>query len=373
MSLRADPALVDEVKQFGATDVQACFNCGNCTAVCPLSKDDTVFPRKIIRQLQLGLTERLRGAVEPWLCYYCGECSQTCPREANPGETMMAVRRWLISQYDWTGISKKLYLSKAWEIGLTLAVGLFVVALFVLFHGPMLTDHVSINTFAPVEWVERGDLLMAATLFLFLSTNALRMRRFIMGDVDAGLSDYLSELRTFVVHGVTQRQWRQCNDDRHIPWFKHFLLFTGYMTMLLLIVVFLRWFQTDTWNWTALLGYYASAALLYATTDAMIGRWRKTEEYHKFSHPTDWMFLILLFLTAFTGILLHLFHMAGWPMPTYVIYVIHLAIAVPMLVLEVPFGKWAHLMYRPLAMYLIAVRRRALAAAAEAEELRTAS
>jgi hypothetical protein len=43
-------------------------------------------------------------------------------------------------------------------------------------------------------------------------------------------------------------------------------------------------------------------------------------------------------------------------MATYMIYVIHLAVAVPMLVVEVPFGKWSHLFYRPLALYLVKVR-----------------
>jgi hypothetical protein len=47
-------------------------------------------------------------------------------------------------------------------------------------------------------------------------------------------------------------------------------------------------------------------------------------------------------------------------------YVIHLAVAVPMLVLEVPFMKWAHLMYRPLALYLKAVKESASAMEARA-------
>jgi hypothetical protein len=76
------------------------------------------------------------------------------------------------------------------------------------------------------------------------------------------------------------------------------------------------------------------------------------------------MFLILLFLTAFTGILMHVSRLMGWPLPTYFIYVIHLAIAVPLLVLEVPFMKWAHLMYRPLALYLKAVKESARGARA---------
>jgi hypothetical protein len=44
---------------------------------------------------------------------------------------------------------------------------------------------------------------------------------------------------------------------------------------------------------------------------------------------------------------------------TYVFYVVHLMIAVPMLVVEVPFSKWSHLLYRPLALYLLAAQRHA--------------
>ena len=40
-------------------------------------------------------------------------------------------------------------------------------------------------------------------------------------------------------------------------------------------------------------------------------------------------------------------------------YMVHLMIAVPMLIVEVPFGKWAHLAYRPLATYLNAVKTKA--------------
>jgi hypothetical protein len=43
-------------------------------------------------------------------------------------------------------------------------------------------------------------------------------------------------------------------------------------------------------------------------------------------------------------------------MPAYTLYMVHLAVAVPMLVEEVPFGKWAHLLYRPLALYVAAAQ-----------------
>jgi hypothetical protein len=68
------------------------------------------------------------------------------------------------------------------------------------------------------------------------------------------------------------------------------------------------------------------------------------------------MFLILLELTTLTGIFIHFARLLDWPFVTYALYVIHLMVAVPMLVLEVPFAKWAHLAYRPIVIYMMKVR-----------------
>jgi quinone-modifying oxidoreductase subunit QmoC len=282
---------------------------------------------------------------------------------------MMALRRWLIAEYDWTGLSKRLYLSKAWEFGLLLAVAAAVVVVFALFHGPVVTDRVELNTFAPVAWVEAGDWGMACVLGLLLLSNVYRMHRHLMGPPGERRIPwrfYLRELQTLIVHGLTQKRWRDCTGKT--PWLKHFLLVAGYLTMLVLVVFLLRWFQTDEvypfWHPTRLLGYLATAAILYVSADAMIGRLRKRTPLHRHSHTTDWLFLVLLFATALTGILVHVFRLSGLPLATYSTYVLHLAIAVAMLVVEVPFGKWSHLAYRPIVMYLVKVRERAAAAAA---------
>jgi nitrate reductase gamma subunit len=194
------------------------------------------------------------------------------------------------------------------------------------------------------------------------------MLRYIMGDAQIPLSVYIRQLPTFIWNFATQKRWRDCGEgekrqEDRTHWLKHFLLVTGYMTMMTLIIVFLRWFQTDeihpVYHWTRLFGYYATAVLLYVTVDMMISRLRKSKEVHKFSEFSDWLFLVLLFLTTLTGILMHAFRLAGMPLSTYYIYVVHLAIAVPMLVVEVPFGKWSHLMYRPLALYLKSVKEAA--------------
>ena len=375
MSVRVDPNLHREIASFGGHNVDLCMNCGNCTAVCPLSEDQGAsFPRRIIHLLQVGRADKLSRTVDLWLCYYCGECSESCPRSAKPGETMMATRRYLTARYDWTGLAGLFYKSAAAEITALVLVGLFVVALFSFFHGPVVTNRVELNTFAPVRWVELADLVVAAVLSFFLLTNAFRMAWGLMGGAEMlKISPlvYLKEIPSFLVHFFTQKRWRRCGSEQSKSrWLTHVILVSGYLSMLTLVLALLRWFQTDDvhpfYHAQRLWGYYAAAALLYATVRFMIWRWREAEPMHRFSEASDWIFLVMLFLTALTGIIMHALRIAGVPMATYVSYVIHLAIAVPMLVVEVPFGKWAHLLYRPLALYLTSVKEAAAARAKQA-------
>jgi hypothetical protein len=80
---------------------------------------------------------------------------------------------------------------------------------------------------------------------------------------------------------------------------------------------------------------------------------------HKFSHASDWIFPFLILTVTLTGIFQHTFRYLGYPLATYYTYVVHLALAAPMLILEVPFGKWSHLYYRPLAIYFQKVKEKA--------------
>jgi nitrate reductase gamma subunit len=161
------------------------------------------------------------------------------------------------------------------------------------------------------------------------------------------------------------------------------MIMTGYASVFLMVVVFINGlgvdylkFQRDLpeyaiWHPIRLVGYYATFAIMYGTTYAIIGRLKKSKPVYRYSHPTDWMFLILLQATTLTGIFIHFTRLLNWPIPTYGLYIIHMMVAIPMLVLEVPFAKWAHLAYRPLVIYLLRVKEMYLqeqpAAVAEAE------
>jgi quinone-modifying oxidoreductase subunit QmoC len=365
--IEPDLGLIEELAHFGADTFSKCYQCATCSVTCSLSPDENPFPRKEMLWAKWGLKDRLVKDLDIWTCYYCGDCSTRCPRKAEPGETMMALRRYLTSQYDWTGLSRLLYTSRLREIGAVLLLGLLVVATFFLSGAftpeRMPTESVSVGTFAPVHWVHFFDLLMAGVLTFFLLTNTARMWRMVMDGVNAPLSAYVSGLKTFVVHAVTQKRWRDCEQEDKSRWLKHFIFVPAYVAMFTLVIFFLEDLQVDTseFTWVSILGYGIAGILLYVSGDAILSRLRKAEEMHKHSHDSDWMFLILLFFTSLTGILMHFFRISDWPLPTYYTYVIHMAFVVPLLVLEVPFMKWAHLMYRPLALYLKEVQESAAA------------
>lgn len=109
--------------------------------------------------------------------------------------------------------------------------------------------------------------------------------------------------------------------------------------------------------------------LLYGGADILWGRIKKAHQMHRFSHLSDWIFPILLSMTTATGILVHTFRYLDLLLPTYYTFVIHLGIMIPMLVLEVPFGKWSHLAYRPFAVYFQAAKEKALEQEATQEAL----
>ena len=376
MSVRVDPSFMKDLKAFGLKDANKCMHCGNCTAVCPLSTPENPFPRKLVKYAQMGLKDKILKSSEPWLCYYCGDCSDTCPRGADPGEAMMAMRRYLTSQYDWTGFARRFYTSERFEIIAVAIVGILIGLGLWIFHGsnPNM-EHAHLNSVWPAPSIEIADFIMGAILSILLLSNTWRCVKFIMGDLlkKIPLEIYITQAKELIIHFLTQKKFGECTD--RMQWIVHLLIMTGYSTIFLLVVVFtaggihiigLSWegimFQRDViypfFHPMRILGYYATFAILYGTTYAIIGRLRKNKTPYKSSHGTDWMFLILLQLTTLTGILIHFSRILDLPLTTYIIYVVHLMVAVPMLVLEVPFAKWAHLAYRPVVLYLIKVKEK---------------
>ncbi len=371
MAIRVNPGFIDVLDKFGRENIQLCYQCGDCSAVCPHADEFYKFPRKPIRQLQMGLEKKIETTLEPWLCYYCGDCSDLCPRNADPGATMMILRRYLSSVYDWTGLSRKFYTSYKWELGAITIIGLMITLLFSVFNPngivTSLTPEggVKVNEMFPVETVNTGAHIMLITIAGFLISNIIRMWYFtILKDktLKISFSSYVIQFRQLIIHFATQVRFSKCKDKKY--WGFHWILMSGYTLMFILIVGNLKWFQTDKiYLWyhpQRLLGYYSTFGLLLGLVYFFYGRIKKADQIFKLSHLSDWIFIVLLLFTTVSGILLHIFRIEGMPVATYYTYIIHMAVLVPMLCVEVPFSKWSHLAYRPFAIYFSELKKSAL-------------
>lgn len=340
---RVNPEFADELIKYGAGDFKACFNCGNCTATCSLSTPENSFPREMIRYSTLGLEDEIKASLKPWECYYCGECSIQCPRQANPGELMMSLRRWLTSKYDWSGLSGLLYKS------LTLSL-----IAFLLVFVAVIAFAVSIN-FDLEKMMHFGHyfemIAIGGVFTIFLIPNLIRMWWFVIGKpkVKVPLKRYFTASGELFVHMFTQKKYLGC-DDNQFRWFEHFILVIGYMT-LLFTTVFLDWFSATN-LFIITIGYLESLIIFIITVDFVSDRIKKTKEVSKNSHPSDWFFVIWLVLLGFTGLLVRLFIDFNILEKNSWMYLFHFIVLVQWAVIIVPFGKWTHFLYRSFAMYM---------------------
>ncbi|MDE3053619.1 MAG: 4Fe-4S dicluster domain-containing protein, partial [Gemmatimonadota bacterium] len=133
--VRLDPDLLADVKRFGAADVSACFSCGTCTAICPLSDNDSTFPRRIIRYAQLGMRDALVSSKELWVCYHCGTCSESCPTQADPAGFMAAARRYAVASHDRTRLARTLFTRPAVGAVIATAIAAFLALFMYASHG----------------------------------------------------------------------------------------------------------------------------------------------------------------------------------------------------------------------------------------------
>lgn len=68
-----------------------CYQCGRCSAGCPVAGEGDLQPHQVLRLVQLDDEQALRS-LQPWLCVSCQTCATRCPQQVDLGAIMDAVR-----------------------------------------------------------------------------------------------------------------------------------------------------------------------------------------------------------------------------------------------------------------------------------------
>ena len=90
----------NEVKKMpGGERIMLCFQCGTCTADCPVSRfSESHRPRQLLRMAQLGLKEKVLSSDQLWLCAACYTCVDHCPQDVEIANVLRALRNMAVKE-----------------------------------------------------------------------------------------------------------------------------------------------------------------------------------------------------------------------------------------------------------------------------------
>ena len=92
-SLAEDPGFLDEVREKTGQDILRCYQCGNCTAGCPMQPFYDRPAHQVLRLVQAGRRKAALSAASLWLCAGCGQCSARCPNQIDVALVLETLRQ----------------------------------------------------------------------------------------------------------------------------------------------------------------------------------------------------------------------------------------------------------------------------------------
>lgn len=354
-----DPEFAEVLKRLGAKNVTVCFNCGNCTAICPLSTSEHLFPRKIIRYIQLGLKEKALKAPEPWICHACGECSVTCPRQAFPSEIMNSVRTYAFTEFATPKFIGKLFGSPKF-IPVLIAIPVILFAIFAGITGISIPEgDVIFSKFIHHSYIETVGFVIGLYVGIVTISNAWKFWKAL----ELKSKGFISDLIRAIVLILEHTRFKECETNR-FRYYAHILTFYGFLLLGIAALGDVIYFHilgreelalpiTDP---VKIIGTVGGILLLIGIV-WIIGKRLAEKERIGAPNYNDWFFMILLLIVVVTGITIEVSRFLNVASVAYPTYVIHL-ISVFCLLTYAPYSKFAHLLYRGLVyVYLEAEER----------------
>ncbi len=360
--VKPDLDFIRSIRGLGGDSLKKCFQCATCSVVCKLSPDDAPFPRKEMFWTQWGMSDRLAGDCHVWLCHHCEDCTVHCPRGVRPGDVLAGIRAWSIQYFAFPRVLGRTA-SDSRFIPIYLAAGAVVLWAVAAYFGGMgvSAEKIHYDRFVPHLALY---LLFGGGFGLMGLSMVLSGRRFWRAlsagtpPPPAGASTRKSVLGA-VKEVLFHSRFRFCVEARARS-VSHLLVFYGFAGLFVVtsVVAPLAWmglYPLSLWHPLKILGNVSGVALCVGIVWMMVDRVR--QDRGRDSVLFDWFFLILLLILGATGMALMVLRLitepdpvpAGYAALAYGLYFVHL-VAVFEVILLLPFTKFAHMVYRFLAM-----------------------
>jgi quinone-modifying oxidoreductase subunit QmoC len=373
-----DSGFVGRVLAEGGGDLKKCFQCATCSVVCDLATGRKPFPRKEMIWAQWGLKDRLVADPDIWLCHQCNDCSTHCPRGARPADVLSALRQESIRHHalprflgTWTNGVKSL------PVMALISAVLLAVAL--LLRDPL---NAAVNYEAHhhalfADFFPHWQLIAFFSFFTGLAFLAavVGVLRFWQGmkAADAGEGGFtpavgmvpsvVRAIKSIVVHD----RFGKCTSQKprrlaHLGAFYGFLaLFV--VTVWAVIDIYVMpvfdirsFYPFDLVHPMKVLANVGCVLLIFGCVKAIADRRAALRSDGPASTSFDVIFVWLLLLVALTGLVTEVLRFgvgddpeSGLTSTALTMYFVHLVLVFQLLV-YLPYSKFAHIMYRTVAM-----------------------
>ncbi|MDF1577525.1 MAG: quinone-interacting membrane-bound oxidoreductase complex subunit QmoC [Desulfobulbales bacterium] len=386
---RVEPDLqfIKYLKSAGGDSMKKCYQCATCSVVCPLATDGNPFPRKEMIWAQWGLKEKLAADPDILLCHQCGDCTAYCPRGAKPGDVLGAIRAYAYTHFGFPqGLAK--LCSDGKNLPILIGIPVLIIGILWMISGGMALPDV--ETFKEVgfghffghwdfHWLTKNvffiDLIFIPAFFFaaFAAFKGAKAMWDRMSDSLDANPDFRPSAGQFVVdflapaviESVKHKRFNECGVNRnrvigHLPLLLSFialLAVTSYSLLRkdlfsLLVSEELRAVLhgpiplADPFKVLANIG---AIALIVGVGILWVNRSRNEAEQGSRATFYDWFLIGLIMSVGISGLGAEIVRLLGIVWLAYFFYFVHL-VSIFMLFLYMPYTKFAHMVYRIVAM-----------------------
>jgi quinone-modifying oxidoreductase subunit QmoC len=359
IEIQPDISFIEELQRSSGSPLSTCMQCGACTASCSLSADQDVFPRRQMIMAAWGIKDRLMADPWVWACHQCGDCTVTCPRKVRPGDILSALRQAQYRHYSRPHFLA-VWMQDATYLPLLVAFPMIIISAILFLAGSVYLPDGPVNysKYFPHGWLNGSFIflfvLAVAGLVPGIRTYWKEITLLHGGKVRKKVTfrDFWLVIRAVLLH----KDFNGCTENKSRSWM-HLLVFYGFI--LLLIVTFFAIlsilffsYPLSFFNPVKMTGNVGAVMLFIGTSALIISRLRKVAD-QKSGYP-DWLFLVSFWLLTVSGILVELARFLNWG-SAYHLYFFHL-VMVWMIILYLPYTKFAHIIFRIIALIFISIK-----------------